>query len=75
MYEGTHGTDPMGLLGGQVGLEKHAKPKKSSYYAISKSLGSTGIKSFTNFVNFSKELTIHDIDFWSFFKKIHFLVK
>ena len=28
VLEGTHGTKPMGLRGGQVGLEKHTKPLK-----------------------------------------------
>ena len=26
--EGTHETEPMGLLGGEVGLEKHTTPQK-----------------------------------------------
>ena len=28
VYEGTHGIEQMGLQGGEVGLEKHTKPKK-----------------------------------------------
>ena len=27
--KGTHGTDPMELQGGQVGLEKHTTPQKT----------------------------------------------
>ena len=27
VLRGTHGTEPMGLWGGQEGLEKHTKPK------------------------------------------------
>ena len=30
--EGTHGTDPMGLLGGEVGLEKHTVHNKKKVF-------------------------------------------
>ena len=29
VLEGTHSTEPMGLLGGEVGLEKHTKPNNN----------------------------------------------
>ena len=30
--EGTHGTDQMGLMGGEVGLEKRTKPDKKNEF-------------------------------------------
>ena len=30
VLEGTHGTKPKGLLGGEVGLQKNKNPKKGS---------------------------------------------